>query len=490
MLDGMRLILALGLPWLAAAVLLLNWWPREAPGRWAGVLGVGYFLAMFAVAGLLLGLDRLLGGWYPAAILVLAGLLALAGAWLARGGVRTPAARQPAGGALTAGWADAAWWVRVGVLVLLALIVVRMGGWLVEILWRPVYGWDAYYYWSYRARGFLEHGGADAFIRPRELLRGEGEGYGQYYRHPPLVSVIQMWPALALGRWHESLVNLPWFLAGAALGLAIYGYLRRLRLGILPATLAAYMTLSVPLLGVHVGLGGYADIWMTGTFGIAALALFTLFRELRWQEWLVLLPLVLAIPFIKQAGILFAAPFLLAVLLAWLRPWWGIALVVLLAAVGVGVALLAHVEVHLPILGPVVLDAGRVVLPHGGEFAFEPHWGMLFRRLFLDGSWHLLFVLGSALLVLAVHQAWRQPAHRAVWVLMMAIAVMTLVAYGGTQQAGRMLDGTGFGRHVLPLAPVIVAWFWLWLGDRLADPRSLVPARNPGPLTSGGGHFD
>ncbi|WP_019570523.1 hypothetical protein [Thioalkalivibrio sp. ALE11] len=468
MVDGIQLILALGLPWMAASLLLLRWWPAEAPGRWAGALGMGYFLAMFGVAALLLVLDRILGGWHFSGILVLAGLLAAAGGWLARERLdprNAPLLPESSSGTdpLAVCWKDAALWIRLAVVLVLALLLVRLGGWLVEVLWRPVYGWDAYYYWSYRARGFFEHGGADIFSSPGALLRGDAGPYGLSGadRHPLLVSLIQMWPALALGYWHDSLVNLPWFLAGAALGLALYGYLRRFSLGILPAILGTYMALSVPLLGVHAGLGGYADIWMVGGFAVAALALFALYYERRWQEWLVLLPLLLAIPFIKQSGILFSFALLLAALFAWLRPGWGVAAGVAIVAAGVLAVLTVEARIDLPILGTLVLDAGRVQLPRGGWFEFEPQWGLFLQRLVVDGSWHLVFVLGLALMVLTIPLAWRQRPHRAWWALLMAVGVMTLVVYGGTGQAARLEDGTSFGRHVMPLAPVVLAWLWL-----------------------------
>lgn len=477
MLDGLQLTLALGLPWLAAALFLLRWWPRAAPGRWPGVLGVGYFVAMFAVAGLLLAFDHILGGWHYAAILVLAGVLVLAGAWWAQGMSRTPSGGNAAAGMISAGWSDASPWVRVGVALLLALIAVRMGGWLIEVLYRPIYSWDAYYYWSYRARGFLEHGSAQAFVAPGELLRGEATGYGQGYRHPSLVSVIQLWPALALGRWHESLVNLPWFLAGVALGLVIFGYLRRLGLGVLPAMLAAYLTLSVPLLGVHIGVGGYADIWMAGVSGAAALALFALLAERRWQEGIVLVPLVLVLPFIKQSGILFSAAFLVAFVLGVLRPVWGLLLSLLLLAGFAIVVFQTGLDFHLPALGRVVVEPDRILLPRGGELVFDPQWSMFLQRLVVDGSWHLLFVLAAVLIVLAIPRAWREASHRALWVLVVALAVMTFVVYGATEQAERLADGTGFGRHLLPLVPVLAAWLVLFTARWLERGRPAAASR-------------
>lgn len=322
MLDALRLIVAIGLPWLAATLLLLRWWADDGPGRWAASVGYGYFLAMFAVAVVLLTLEKVLSGWLYHPTLALSGVLVLWGGWslwrMRRPHVAGGVHRHP----LAAGWKAAPTWVRLLVVALCALAMVRLGGLLVETLWRPVYAWDAWYYWTYRARAFFEYGSANAFVQPDAMLRGDEMRYAGSYRHPALVSVIQLWPALALGRWHDSMVNLPWFLAGPALGLAVFGQLRRLRLGILLAVFAAYLVLSVPLLGIHIGWGGYADIWMVGALGLAVLSMLLLMERGRWQELWVFVPLLGILPFIKQAGILFAGSLVAAVLFGALRPLW------------------------------------------------------------------------------------------------------------------------------------------------------------------------
>lgn len=347
---------------------------------------------------------------------------------------------------------------------------------LLEVLLRPVYAWDAWYYWSYRARAFFEQGHADAFVPFNAFWHSDPEGYLQTFRHPSLVSVIQLWPALALGRWHETLVNLPWFLTGPALGLAIFGQLRRLGLGVLPGTLAVYLTLSVPLLGVHVGLGGYADIWMVAAFGVAALSMLALLQESRWQEWLVFLALIALMPFIKQAGILFAVPFLLALVFGWMRPLQGLLLAVLAACVLVVAVAVFGLDFWIPGLGRVFLDSDGLHLPRGGVVAFDPQWSIFLGRLFVEASWHLLFLLGVLLLVIGIPAAWGHRLFRGLWILVAAIGVMTFVVYGATLQADRLVDGTGFGRHLLPLVPVLAAWFGLllpyWAGLPAPAPRA------------------
>lgn len=482
-----RLVLALGGPWLAASLLLWRGWPEERPGRWAGAVGIGYFLGMFGVAVVLLGLEAAFGRWlfYPALVAFL--VLALGVTWLMGSGPHRSGRVTPAVHPLRADWRNAPSWVQVLVVLMIAAVTVRLGGMLLEVLLRPVYAWDAWYHWTYRARAFFEQGHADAFVSYSDFWHGEPEGYLQSFRHPSLVSVIQLWPALALGRWHETLVNMPWFLAGPALGLAVFGQLRRLGAGVLPAVLVVYLTLSVPLLGLHVGLGGYADIWMVAAFGIAALSMLALLEEPRWREWLVFLPMLALMPFIKQAGILFAVPFLVALLLGWMRPMHGLLVGLLTAAaVLVAVAFLG-LDFRIPGLGRVFLDSDGLHLPRGGLVTFDPQWSILGYRLFAEASWHLLFWLGGLLLFMGIPAAWDQRLFRALWILVTAVVVMTFVVYGATLQADKLVDGTGFGRHLLPLVPVLAAWFGLllpyWAGVLEVSPRYRDMRRRSGRST-------
>ena len=460
MIDGLRLLPALALPWLAASLLLLRTWPAGALGRWPGVLGAGYFLGMFGAVGILALMEAVWGGWHYGPTLMVLVVLAAAGMWLSRGALgKTGADRLDPEPGLTP-------WLRVALLVLIVLLAVRLGGLLLEVLLRPVYAWDAWYAWSYRARAFFEHGGSDAMISRGALLRGEDEGYhGGGMRHPPLVSMLQLWMALALGRWHESLVNLPWFFAGLALGAAVFGYLRRLGAGLLLAVLGSYLVLSVPLLNVHMALGGYADLWVTGAFGIAALALVAGLEQRRWQDAFVLLPLIVALPLLKQAGMLFAAPLVLAALVGWLRPGSGLLLVALVGATIAALVWTTGIQFDLPGLGRVIVEPGEVSLPRGGDFEWNPQWAEFAQRLWLDGSWHLLWWLLPLLLLLGIPRAWQEPGHRVLWVVTVAMVVMTLVVYGATRQADYLMDGTGFSRHILPLTPVIAAWTVLLVAD-------------------------
>ena len=79
--------------------------------------------------------------------------------------------------------------------------------------------------------------------------------------------------ALAIGRLDDALVNPPWLAGFVALGLGVFGQLRRLGVGTSWATIAAWLVLSLPLLDTHVALAGYADFHMAAAYALAVLAL-------------------------------------------------------------------------------------------------------------------------------------------------------------------------------------------------------------------------
>jgi hypothetical protein len=77
---------------------------------------------------------------------------------------------------------------------------------------------------------------------------------------------------LAIGRWDESLMNLPWLLCLMAMGCAFYGQLRVAGVSALIAMGFTYMLLSMPLINIHVALAGYADLFLGATYCAALMA--------------------------------------------------------------------------------------------------------------------------------------------------------------------------------------------------------------------------
>jgi hypothetical protein len=80
--------------------------------------------------------------------------------------------------------------------------------------------------------------------------------------YPGTVPLFQVWTALCLGRWDESLVNVPWIAAAVSLGIAFYAQLRRLEISSTMAMFGTYLLLSLPFLTIHVAIAGVADLFV------------------------------------------------------------------------------------------------------------------------------------------------------------------------------------------------------------------------------------
>jgi hypothetical protein len=157
----------------------------------------------------------------------------------------------------------------------LALIVVRLVGLGLELAWRPLLPWDAWAQWATKARVWYEYGSIAPFVDPARWLESGSamQFVDTHPEYPATVPLLQVWTALCLGRWDESLTNVPWLAILSALGLAFYAQLRRIGIGIAQAMLFTYLLLSIPFIDLHVAVAGYVDIFIAAAYGMAAMAL-------------------------------------------------------------------------------------------------------------------------------------------------------------------------------------------------------------------------
>ena len=135
------------------------------------------------------------------------------------------------------------------------------------------------------------------------------------------------------------------------------------------SALASYALLSLPLLGAHVSLGGYADIWMAGYAGLGLVALLRgLQRGERAQVALGMFMLLLTLAVKREGGMWVGVGILLLLAAAPMR----IILAGLATAV-VGALLvwaLGGLTVTLPGTRPISIAAGPTatsMLPQFGE---------------------------------------------------------------------------------------------------------------------------
>ncbi len=445
------LIIALLLPWILGAALLASLPAGPVPGARARVLGYGFFLGYALLFLLVVAFDSTLGRLQFPALLGVLGLLTAAAvvtAWrrqkhTSRAEGRASSTPRPA---------------RVLLLLFFLLCALHLLAGIVEVLHRPVFPWDAWQSWMYRAKAWFHAGALLPMDSPADWARGLVEYRyaveGNHY--PRFVPVVGLWAALALGKWSETLVNLPYALLAVALSLAVYGQARALSLPRWGAVICCYVLLSLPLLGAHLSLAGQADAWMVGYTGLGFAALLCGLAGRDRSGVALGLTMVAFALCVKAEGKLWL---LMALALCALVAWPRRALIAL--ALGGAALVLAWFAgfhaVELPLLGRLGFVDGRLYLPLFGDHAFAPHnlSGTFAEHFVAADSWHLLWPL----LALACAAALRLERTRSTliplaFLLLLVAAIVFIFLF--TEQAQWAEDGTAMNRLPLQFAPALV----------------------------------
>jgi hypothetical protein len=208
-----------------------------------------------------------------------------------------------------------------------------------EVFNQPLYPWDAWLAWVYRAKAWYLAGGMVDVVSPAQWATAtSADVYTIHaWTYPRFPSVVPYWAALSLGRWSETLVNLPALLAGSAIGLALYGQCRESGMNPLLGITACYLLFSVPLFGTHIALAGYADIWMAGFAGLGFIALLRgALCGQHFQTLLGFLMIALAIGVKNEGAVWFLAALLMQALITFRWRTLAIAGFVLATAVWIG----------------------------------------------------------------------------------------------------------------------------------------------------------
>ena len=174
--------------------------------------------------------------------------------------------------------------IIVGLALLIAVhLCITLG----NNLTRPIFPWDAFTTWMYRAKAWALQDAISPMVNvPGWIAEGGTAGYALYASHyPTALSIYAAFASSLAGGWHSAAASTPWTLCLLALCLTAHGTLALAGVSQRNATVGAYLLCSIPLLNVHAALAGYGDLWMALYSG-CGLALLLLWRLKRVQAGL------------------------------------------------------------------------------------------------------------------------------------------------------------------------------------------------------------
>lgn len=402
------------LPWLGGTFWLMfadSRFNRNAPTNVFRQFGYGFFFG-YAVLFVAIVISNKLSGsvsWSSLMVFLLlfTALGAIAAGWNRKAIIDKPRLRPAAPISLS---------TKLFLTVTLVLTTVHLTFIAVEIFTQAVYPWDAWLVWVYRAKAWYLSGDMTNFVNATEwAVTASADIYTiDAWLYPLFPSVVTYWSALSLGRWSETLVNLPVLFAGLALGMALYGQCREHGLSVFISLVSCYLLYSIPLLGTHLALAGYADIWMAGFTGLGFIAVMRgaiTREEAGWPRMQILLGCLMILfgIWVKNEGAVWFLAALAMLILATCRPRVPILMMVTAVTITLIGFALDHTHIDIPLIGGLGLVDNRLSIPFIGSFKLEAHnvWQVYWENFINMGSWNLLWlaVAGSLLL------GFRSPNH-------------------------------------------------------------------------------
>lgn len=455
-------LIAVALP-LVVVWLVLERVLGRPPDRWAMAerIGMAYPIAVLGVGSLLWA-----AGEYPLAAMrailfpVLLALALLGGVlrWM-----KPPTAVAPAGPI-----GDRHWLAGALVIMLVAGLLIA-----VQALLQPTLAWDAWNAWLAKPKAWFHAGEVRPVMEFSEwVMQPSGSAIAVIAaKYPEALPRFATWVAVLAGSWRDAYVHLLWPLLWASLGLITAGLLRRFGARPQVAAVASAFLLTLPLVGAHASLPGYADLWLA-TLLLMAVGNASLHLLRRDRGSLLLaVAAILLLPVVKLEGAVYAA-ILVGSYVFWRLPAVARKGVLLMAAlVLLVVAPVWGLKIPLPGLGLLVFDDGVLTVPLIGTLAlsWRPVAGPVLESLFQLPNWSLLWYL--ALPIMALH--WRrmgEPGLAMAGTFLAGTAAFHFVLFFFTDASAWAESLTSLNRLVLHAVPVWVVWLAL-LVNRPQPPR-------------------
>jgi len=452
----LTLLLGLLLPWLAGFV-WLGTLQRvfNSHARWhlATRLGYGFFIGYAILFGCLHLADQLSTlAYWPIIIALFAVTITGALATKLLGSTELVGSKAPA-----APFNESHHWL-FWLLLGLTCVHLLLNTW--EVFYRPVYAWDAWTTWIYRAKVWFFSADIYQLASPQAWLADPESATHAIpaYRYPTFPSVIPLWAVISVGQWSDTLVNTPVIGCGIALALALYGACRDEGLSSTLAMAAAYALISLPIIGAHLSLAGYADIWMAGFSGLGFIALL---RGLIHSSFLntvvgiALLAMGICLKYEGLAWLLIGLGVTAATLIAnkrSLRLAMVIAAAVVLTAIALGVT-----SLELPLVGLVGIKDSFLYVPGLGRYQLVTYnvLPIYAESFFARSSWHLLWPL-TVLTLIGLAFIRNKRMSGALFLFYVLFAASQMLIFGATEKGKFAELNTAVNRLIIHFLPALI----------------------------------
>jgi hypothetical protein len=454
--DLLGLSFSVAVPWIAGTLWIRAASNRPAPHAAALRIGYGYLVGLFGITLVMRVLSLAGQRWSVAWIALPVAALTAGAYWHGRSRNVAPGA-EPAmeSGTAVPPLARGLFWI------LLLLTCIRTIMLAIEVTLTPLVPYDALAHWATKSRVWFEYGRMTSFVQDAEWGRAAGTMHftDTHPEYPGTVPLFQVWTALCLGRWDESLINVPWIAAFVSLGIAFHAQVRRLGIDPLKAMFGTYVLLSLPYLTIHVALAGYADMFLAIAYAMAAMALWQWTIGRRWHDAGLALVMAIICALLKLEGILWVMTLVPGVMIGVNRRLGMVATVVVAAA---AVLYLAFAPSELRILGYTL------------RTHFDDVSRPLFQHLFVMDNWHLLWYAAIAVVMVngrLVAGTLLAPMSGTI----LAAAAFIVVVFFFSNASGGVRDETLTNRLLLHVVPALVFYLAAILHARSI--RTAPPAR-------------
>ena len=339
--------------------------------------------------------------------------------------------------------------------LLITLIAAHLLLVLASNLTRDIYPWDAFTTWMYRAKVWVLNDEMLNFQGVNQWLQSGGLGYALPASHyPPSVSAVAAFSSALSSGWDDQSASMPWFFAMLAIGSMMFGVCKQSGLATLPSLAGLYLLISLPIVGMHGVLAGYADLWMVGTsgMGLAALLLWT---QKRQRGALALGTLLLVVgPCFKTEGWIWLGMGMLFILIHTL--WHQRRYAALFCVMAILLAGFRLQSVNLGALGLWGIHEETIHIGPLGQYLLRPYNALpkYFEMIFLRSNFHLLGTLYLLALALLTFINWRASVTH--WLMGALIICSQWVIFGLSSYSLYAETGTAINRLLLQFLPVFV----------------------------------